>query len=160
MEHVVFFPAPDGTPAFRRVASFEDAVRLVEHLRNVENVTGTSVHTLTEVPLAFKAWYRVELPSQGAPAAPVAGPGAGIAAPVAESATDGVGSTTGIMVPDQKLATSETFGVPVVPVADVAETELVEASNAEELAPQIEVVPALEQNAAGRRDRGLGFFAR
>ena len=63
MEHVVFFPAQDGTPAFRRFAGLEDAVRFVEHLRNVENVSGASVHSLTEVPLSFKAWYRVELPS-------------------------------------------------------------------------------------------------
>ncbi|HEY8730240.1 MAG TPA: hypothetical protein VIL94_11700 [Acidothermaceae bacterium] len=62
MEHVVFFPAPDGTPAFRRLASLDDAARFVEHLRNVENVSEASVHTLTEVPLSFKAWYRVELP--------------------------------------------------------------------------------------------------
>ena len=63
MEHVVFFPAPDGTPAFRRLASIDDAARFVEHLRNVENVSEASVHTLTEVPLSFKAWYRVELPN-------------------------------------------------------------------------------------------------
>jgi hypothetical protein len=63
VEHVVFFPAPDGTPAFRRVSEFEEAVRFVEHLRNVENVTGASVYTLTEVPLSFRAWYRVEMPA-------------------------------------------------------------------------------------------------
>jgi hypothetical protein len=63
MEHVVFFPAHDGSPAFRRVASLEDAVRLVEHLRNVENVAEVSVHALAEVPLAFKTWYRVEVPA-------------------------------------------------------------------------------------------------
>ena len=63
MEHVVFFPAQDGTPAFRRFAGLEDAVRFVEHLRNVENVAGASVYSLTEIPLAFKAWYRVELPA-------------------------------------------------------------------------------------------------
>ena len=63
MEHVVFFPAHDGTPAFRRVSSLEDAVRLVEHLRNVENVAELSVHALSEVPLAFKAFYRVEVPA-------------------------------------------------------------------------------------------------
>jgi hypothetical protein len=69
MEHVVFFPAHDGTPAFRRVANLEDAVRLVEHLRNVEGVSEVSVHALAEVPLAFKTWYRVEVPvSQDAPA--------------------------------------------------------------------------------------------
>jgi hypothetical protein len=72
MEHVVFFPAHDGTPAFRRVPSLEDAVRLAEHLRNVENVAELSVHALTEVPLAFKAFYRVEVPAGGeAPAAEV-----------------------------------------------------------------------------------------
>ena len=62
MEHAVFFPAPDGTPAFRRVASLEEAVRLVEHLRNVEGVSSVSVHALTEVPLSFRAYYRVEVP--------------------------------------------------------------------------------------------------
>lgn len=71
MEHVVFFPAHDGSPAFRRVANLEEAVRLVEHLRNVENVSEVSVHTLAEVPLAFKTWYRVEVPA-GSPEAPVA----------------------------------------------------------------------------------------
>jgi hypothetical protein len=69
MEHVVFFPAHDGTPAFRRVSSLEDAVRLVEHLRNVENVSEVSVHSLAEVPLAFKTWYRVEVPAGDVPAA-------------------------------------------------------------------------------------------
>jgi len=79
MEHVVFFPAHDGTPAFRRVASLPDAVRLVEHLRNVENVSEVSVHALTEVPLAFKPYYKVEIPTgeaepEAAPAAEDARP--------------------------------------------------------------------------------------
>lgn len=72
MEHVVFFPAHDGSPAFRRTASLEDAVRLVEHLRNAEGVDHVSVHALTEVPLAFKAYYRVEMSAQDASAAPEA----------------------------------------------------------------------------------------
>ena len=63
MEHVVFFPASDGSPAFRRLPSVEEAVRLVEHLRNVEGVDRVSVHALTEIPLAFRAYYRVELPA-------------------------------------------------------------------------------------------------
>lgn len=74
MEHVVFFPAADGTPAFRRVSGLEEAVRLVEHLRNEQGVSGASVHVLTEVPLAFKAYYRVEVPALEGfePAAPAA----------------------------------------------------------------------------------------
>ena len=62
MEHVVFFPAADGT-AFRRLPSLEEAVRLVEHLRNVEGIGDVSLHALTEVPLAFRAYYRVEVPT-------------------------------------------------------------------------------------------------
>ncbi len=67
MEHVVFYPAHDGSPAFRRTPTLDEAVRLVEHLRNVEGVAEVSVHTLAEVPLAFKAYYRVEVPGAAAP---------------------------------------------------------------------------------------------
>src|SRR4051812_50141018 len=82
MEHVVFFPGPDGSPTFRRLSSLDDAVRLVEHLRNVENVSEVSVHSLAPVPLAFRPYYRVEVPAGEAPAeaAPVAE-----LAPVAEA---------------------------------------------------------------------------
>lgn len=72
MEHVVFFPAADTTPAFRRVASLEDAVRLVEHLRNVDGVSEVSVHMLAEVPLTFRTVIQVEVPAAPEPAAPVA----------------------------------------------------------------------------------------
>ncbi len=68
MEHVVFFPTHDGSPAFRRLPTLDEAVRLVEHLRNVEGVAEVSVHALTEVPLAFKAYYRVEVPGAAEPA--------------------------------------------------------------------------------------------
>lgn len=70
MEHVVFFPAADGSPAFRRVPTLDEAVRLVEHLRNVEGLSTVSVSSLTEVPLAFRAYYRVEVPTDAVPAQP------------------------------------------------------------------------------------------
>ena len=69
MEHAVFYPGPDGAPAFRRFASLEEAVGLVEHLRNVEGVEDVSVQMLTPVPLAFRAYYRVEMPAAEVPAA-------------------------------------------------------------------------------------------
>lgn len=65
MEHVVFYPAPDGVPGFRRFSSLDEAVGFVEHLRNVEGVEDVSVHTLTPVPVAFRAYYRVEVPLAG-----------------------------------------------------------------------------------------------
>lgn len=71
MEHVVFFPATDGSPAFRRVPTLDEAVRLVEHLRNVEGLSTVSVHALTEVPLSFRAYYRVEVPTDAVPAQPL-----------------------------------------------------------------------------------------
>lgn len=71
MEHVVFYPLHDGSPAFRRLPTLDEAVRLVEHLRNVEGVAEVSVHALTEVPLAFKAYYRVEVPGAAEPAVSV-----------------------------------------------------------------------------------------
>jgi hypothetical protein len=63
MEHVVFYPSAEGAPSFRRVSSLDDAVSFVEHLRNIESVTEFSVHALTAVPLAFRAYYRVEVPA-------------------------------------------------------------------------------------------------
>jgi hypothetical protein len=74
MEHVVFFPGPDGAPSFRRLSSLDDAVRLVEHLRNVENVSEVSVHTLAPVPLSFRPYYRVEVPAGEAAPEPMAAP--------------------------------------------------------------------------------------
>lgn len=62
MEHVVFFPGPDGSPAFRRVGSVDEAVAWVERLRNVDDLTDFSVHALTEVPLSIRAYYKVQVP--------------------------------------------------------------------------------------------------
>jgi hypothetical protein len=87
MEHVVFYPAADGSPAFRRFAALEDAVRFVEHLRNSEGVLEFSVHELTEVPVAVRAYYKVEISADSAavPAQPFAAEPAPVAAPAAVS---------------------------------------------------------------------------
>jgi hypothetical protein len=92
MEHVVFFPAHDGSPAFRRLASLEDAVRFVEHLRNTEGVDRVSVHALTEVPLAFKAYYKVEMPES---------------APEVLVAPEAVAEPVPVVVPEQELPVAE-----------------------------------------------------
>lgn len=105
MEHVVFFPAPDGTPAFRRFAGLEDAVRFVEHLRNVENVSSASVYSLTEVPLSFKAWYRVEVPGEAAEAP---------TAPTEQQPAD-------LGVADQAVAAAPSVPAPVPAPATIAE---------------------------------------
>jgi hypothetical protein len=63
MDHVVFYAGPDAAPGFRRFSSLDEAVRFVEHMRNVEGVEDVSVNLLTPVPLAFRAYYKVEVPS-------------------------------------------------------------------------------------------------
>ena len=64
MEHVVFYPGADGTEAFRRAADLEEAVRIVEHLRNDSGVGDASVFALHPVPLAFRTYVHVELPAE------------------------------------------------------------------------------------------------
>ena len=92
MEHVVFHSGPDGTPAFRRFGSLDEAVRFVEHMRNVEGVEDVSVHVLTPVPLSFRAYYKVEVPTveslAAVPAQPVDAEPA--RAPLAELAPEDV----------------------------------------------------------------------
>lgn len=121
MEHVVFFPAPDGTPAFRRFAGLEEAVRFVEHLRNVENVSSASVYSLTEVPLSFKAWYRVEIPGEPADqpgasdvAAAEAAPAAALAATPAAAAAPEVVAAAPATIAEaiESYSLAEAPGVP------------------------------------------------
>ena len=145
VEHVVFFPALDGTPAFRRLANLEEAVRLVEHLRNVEGVTSASVHALQEVPLSFRAYYRVETPAALDPAAvdlPVVDVPAQPVAPVAVEA----------------LAPLEVVPavVPVPALALVGEPEPQPASQPE---PEPEPELAMAAGSSHATPASLGFFA-
>jgi hypothetical protein len=182
VEHVVFFPAPDGTPAFRRFGTVDDAARFVEHLRNVENVSGASVHAMTEVPLAFKAWYRVELPDSAseAPAASVedaapeatdeaAAEGPTTIAEVLQSYTaadvlpgvsqvdlhelpQATGSVTGILVPEREGAT-----VQLAAATSLSEQSLFAAPEPE---PERAEAQVLEPAFGSRRERGTGYFVR
>jgi hypothetical protein len=99
MEHVVFYQSAQGVPAFRRVASLEDAVSFAEHLRNIEGVTDFSVYSLSPVTLSMRAYYHVEV--SGAEAAAPAQP----AAPEAVSdAASPFGSSPGAPVTEPQPA--------------------------------------------------------
>ena len=83
MEHLVRFTTTEGREAQHVAPSLDDALRFVERLRNNEEATVVRVFRLSEVPIAFKAYYRAELrPVDGAenhspaatPAAAVNGP--------------------------------------------------------------------------------------
>jgi hypothetical protein len=142
VEHVVFFPAPDGAPAFLRVATLEEAVRLVEHLRNSEGIAEVAVHPLgAEVPLAFRAYYRVEVPAASAeqePAAVVEAPA--VEAPLVEPVA--------VVVPEQPVA-AEPFVEAVEPAQEQAPAEQVPV-----------LVDAGSSNGhASDGVKSLGFFA-
>lgn len=138
MEHVVFFPGPDGSPVYRRVPGVEDAVRLVEHLRNVEGVADVAVHPLgAEVPLAFRTWYRVELPQEAADR---------VAVP--EQASEPVPEADAAQTADAAVEAEPGSEVPVgEPVAQVPQVE-----------PAAEPAPALAANGSGDAPKSLGFF--
>jgi hypothetical protein len=79
VEHVVFYTAADGSPAYRRTANLDDAVRVVEHLRNAEGREEVHVYSLAPVGLNFRPYYRVEINGAAQPEAPA------FSAPVAEA---------------------------------------------------------------------------
>lgn len=163
MEHVVFFPAHDGSPAFRRLASLEEAVRLVEHLRNVEGVDHVSVHALSEVPLAFKAYYRVEMATD-------------VGQDVGQDAGQDEGEDEGLVVPvlvetpqvDVPLVAAPTVSVLPLPEQATQHAAPVAVEAAFEVAFESEVEVKVEAAAevveveapAEPAPASLGFFAR
>ena len=162
MEHVVFFPAPDGTPAFRRLADLDEAVRLVEHLRNVEGVSSASVHSLTEVPLAFRAYYRVEVPSALDVPAPVAAPpvaeAPGVEAPAPEAPAVEVPAVAALVeVPTPDAVAAVDGPAPDVPGVEAPVEHVPALALVEELPAEPEPEPAMANGHA--TPTSLGFFA-
>ena len=143
MEHVVFFPGPDGAPSFRRFASLEESVLFVEHLRNAEDVSEVSVHALTPVPVAFRAYYKVEMPIAEMPVAemPVAEPAGG---PLLAEVPMQAGEPTEVAEPTQPAEVAEIPGL---------------AEVAGDVDPALVPVTASEAEPASNGKRSLGFFA-
>lgn len=68
MSHLVIFKSAEGKQAYHQSATLDEAVRFMEHLRNVERVEQAKLFRLTEVPVEFKTYFRAELPGAGEPA--------------------------------------------------------------------------------------------
>ncbi|MFL6238392.1 MAG: hypothetical protein ACJ735_02705 [Actinomycetes bacterium] len=142
-EHVVFFAAADGSPAFRRLSSLQEAVDFVEHMRNEQGVTDVSVHSLTEVQLAFRTVYRVEVAgSVPAPSAPVE------AVPVAEP-----------VAAEPLVAEPVAEPEAAAQVAAVAEPEMSEPVVEPMAEPMADAAPMGDVVPAGAESHSLGFFA-
>jgi hypothetical protein len=141
VEHVVFFSGADGAAHYRRTPSLEEAVRVVEHLRNVEGVDDARVYSMTEVPLSFKTVYRVEVGSQPAADAP---PPLPPLPPMPEMPSLEVPEA-----PEAEAPAEVPVEAPAEPVMAAVPSEPYEAS-AEE--------PAPSNGKSGAR--GMGFFTR
>ncbi|HVF19422.1 MAG TPA: hypothetical protein VNA14_04170 [Mycobacteriales bacterium] len=176
MEHVVFFTAPDRSPQFRRTPSLDEAVRFVESLRNGEGIDDSLVYALTEVPLRFQTYYRVEVPtdvpapalSSPQPPAPQP-PAAQTPSPQPPAAPEPASAEL-----QAEAAPDSTFSEPVQELVaepapsfePVAVETLPPPPPVENLEPQ--PVPDLlngdeaesADGANGKPHRGLGFFAR
>ena len=65
MQHMVVYGSADGKPNYFQAEDLDGAVRFVEHLVNVENVTDSRIFQLQEVAIEFKTYYRVQLSTAG-----------------------------------------------------------------------------------------------
>ena len=61
MEHLVKFTSAEGRDGFHTAESLDDALKFVERLRNNEEVQRVRLYRLQEVPIEFKAYYKVEI---------------------------------------------------------------------------------------------------
>ncbi len=69
MDHLIRFLTAEGIEGSHVAESLDDAISFVEHLRNTEGATDVHLFRLTEVPLEFRTYYRVEVGAAVAPAA-------------------------------------------------------------------------------------------
>ena len=63
MTHMVIFRSPEGKPGYHQAEGLDAAMRFAEMLRNQEQVTDARIFRMDEVPIEFKAYYRVEMAS-------------------------------------------------------------------------------------------------
>jgi len=58
---MVIFQSPDGSPGYTQVESLDDAVAVVEELRNERGVTNARLFALEEIKFEMKPVFKVEL---------------------------------------------------------------------------------------------------
>jgi hypothetical protein len=98
MRHLIVHHATDGGAVYHETDDLDGAVRLVERLRNVESVVDARIFSLHEVPIEYRAYYRVELAA--APLVPTARPEVTLV-------PEPVPEPTPAMVPEDELVPSD-----------------------------------------------------
>jgi hypothetical protein len=61
VSHMVIFRTPEGKPGYQPAETVEDAVAVVERLRNDEGVENVRIFRLEELSFEYRPYYKVEL---------------------------------------------------------------------------------------------------
>lgn len=61
MSHMVIFRTPEGKPGYQPAETIEEAVEVVERLRNDDGVDNVRIFRLDEVIFEYKPYYKVEI---------------------------------------------------------------------------------------------------
>lgn len=65
MSHMVIFRTPEGKPGYQPAETVEDAVEIVERLRNDDGVENVRIFRLEELSFEYRPYYKVELAGAG-----------------------------------------------------------------------------------------------
>jgi hypothetical protein len=66
VSHMVIFRTPEGKPGYQPAETVQDAVEVVERLRNDEGVENVRIFRLEEVQFEYRPYYKVEIAGAGA----------------------------------------------------------------------------------------------
>ena len=159
MEHVVFWPGADGTQAFERTPSLEEAIQVVSRLRNDDGIEGARVYQLTEVPLKVRVEYKIEVPAETTAPAPAPAADTAPVVPLTPPIED--------VVPVEALS-----GAPAEPASHLSVVrDDAPAADTAPVAEEVAEVPAARigdvlpepveevEPAPHHRGRGIGFFS-
>lgn len=61
MEHLIRFKTAEGIDGSHSAYTLDDAIEFVERLRNNEDATDVHLYRMTEIPIEFKTYFRVEV---------------------------------------------------------------------------------------------------
>lgn len=67
VSHMVIFRTPEGKPGYQPAETVEDAVEVVERLRNDDGVENVRIFRLEELSFEYRPYYKVELAGAGQP---------------------------------------------------------------------------------------------
>lgn len=82
MSHMVIFRTPEGKPGYQPAETVQDAVAVVERLRNDEGVENVRIFRLEELTFEYRPYYKVEIAGVTEPAQAGDTDGGDTAAPV------------------------------------------------------------------------------